>query len=95
MTFSHGVKADDLAGMEALGVDAFFEQFLIAGFFHADPHPGNFFATPDGSLCLHDFGMVGYLDVEARRTLLHTLLAFVKKDMEGFTKHFPRQAPLP
>ncbi|WP_168059066.1 ABC1 kinase family protein [Candidatus Manganitrophus noduliformans] len=102
MTFSHGVKADDLAGMEALGidrkrlasigVDAFFEQFLIAGFFHADPHPGNFFATPEGSLCLHDFGMVGYLDEEARRTLLHALLAFVKKDMEGFTKHFLRLA---
>ena len=102
MTFSHGVKADDLAGMEALGVDrkrlasigvdAFFEQFLNAGFFHADPHPGNFFATPDGALCLHDFGMVGYLDEEARRTLLHVLLAFVKKDIEGFAKHFLRLA---
>lgn len=102
MSFSHGVKADDLAGMEALGidrkrlasigVDAFFEQFLTAGFFHADPHPGNFFATPDGALCLHDFGMVGYLDEEARRALLHTLFAFVKKDMEGFAKHFLRLA---
>ncbi len=102
MTFSHGVKAGDLAGMEALGidrkrlasigVDAFFEQFLTAGFFHADPHPGNFFATTEGSLCLHDFGMVGYLDEEARRTLLHILRAFVQKDLEGFTKHFLRLA---
>ncbi|HZR46983.1 MAG TPA: AarF/ABC1/UbiB kinase family protein [Candidatus Manganitrophaceae bacterium] len=104
MSFSHGVKADDLAGMEALGidrkrlasigVDAFFEQFLVAGFFHADPHPGNFFARPDGSLCLHDFGMVGYLDEDARRVLLHALRAFVKKDIEGFTKYFLRLAEI-
>lgn len=102
MSFSRGVKADDLAGMEALGidrkrlasigVDAFFEQFLTAGFFHADPHPGNFFARQDGTLCLHDFGMVGYLDEEARRTLLYVLRAFVGKDMEGFAKHFLRLA---
>jgi ubiquinone biosynthesis protein len=55
--------------------------------FHADPHPGNFFAMPNGTLCLHDFGMVGYLDQASRRELLSCLIAFVNKDIEGFTKH--------
>jgi predicted unusual protein kinase regulating ubiquinone biosynthesis (AarF/ABC1/UbiB family) len=31
------------------------------GFFHADPHPGNFFIQPDGRIGIIDFGMVGVL----------------------------------
>eukprot|EP00435_Cladocopium_sp_Y103_P069028 s10_g32.t1 len=36
---------------EAFGVMVFEE-----GFFHADPHPGNIFIRPDGSIALIDFG---------------------------------------
>lgn len=96
-SFSHGAKVTDLERIAAfgvdrkklasIGVDAFFQQFFVAGFFHADPHPGNFFAMPDGSLCLHDFGMVGYLDQASRRELLSCLIAFVNKDIEAYTKH--------
>ncbi len=102
MEFSKGVKASDLRAIKALridfkklasiGVDAFFQQFFIAGFFHADPHPGNFFAMPDGSLCLHDFGMVGYLDQGARRELLSCLISFVNKDIESYFKHLMHMA---
>jgi ubiquinone biosynthesis protein len=97
MEFSRGVKADDLEKIRALGLDrkqlasigveALFHQFFISGFFHADPHPGNFFAMPDGRLCLHDFGMVGYLDQRTRKELLSCLVSFVNKDVDGFTKH--------
>ncbi|MEW6681474.1 MAG: AarF/ABC1/UbiB kinase family protein [Nitrospirota bacterium] len=100
--FSHGAKVTDLERIAAfgvdrkklasIGVDAFFQQFFVAGFFHADPHPGNFFAMPDGSLCLHDFGMVGYLDQASRRELLSCLIAFVNKDIEGYTKHLMHMA---
>ncbi|MFY9268703.1 MAG: AarF/ABC1/UbiB kinase family protein [Candidatus Manganitrophaceae bacterium] len=96
-SFSHGINVTDLEEIAALGVDrkklasigvdAFFKQFFIAGFFHADPHPGNFFAMPDGKLCLHDFGMVGYLDQTSRRELLSCLIAFVNKDIEAYTRH--------
>lgn len=95
--FSHGAKVTDLERIAAfgvdrkklasIGVDAFFQQFFVAGFFHADPHPGNFFAMPDGLLCLHDFGMVGYLDQASRREVLSCLIAFVNKDIEAYTKH--------
>lgn len=97
MEFSHGVKVTEIDRLDgvgvdrkrlaSIGVDAFFKQFFIAGFFHADPHPGNFFAMPDGRLCLHDFGMVGYLAPEARRELLSCLISFSHKDIEGYTKH--------
>lgn len=102
MEFSHGVKASDLGRIGALGlnrkdlasigVEALFHQFFISGFFHADPHPGNFFAMEDGRLCLHDFGMVGYLDQRTRKELLSCLVAFVNKDVDGFTKHILHMA---
>ena len=102
MEFSHGVKADDLDRIGALGLDrkelasigveALFHQFFVSGFFHADPHPGNFFAMADGRLCLHDFGMVGYLDQRTRKELLSCLVAFVNKDVDGFSRHILHMA---
>jgi predicted unusual protein kinase regulating ubiquinone biosynthesis (AarF/ABC1/UbiB family) len=49
------IKLSDVAGLRAAGIDpavaqafaaAMFEQLFGAGFFHADPHPGNVFVTP-------------------------------------------------
>lgn len=98
MEFMRGVKANDVAGIRALGsdpkqlalngLDAMFQQFLIDGFFHADPHPGNFFAMEDNVLCLHDFGMVGYLTPDQRKELVSCFVAFEYKDIDGFLKHF-------
>ncbi|HEY4484992.1 MAG TPA: AarF/ABC1/UbiB kinase family protein [Nitrospiria bacterium] len=82
----------DTKKLASIGVDALFHQFFISGFFHADPHPGNFFALPDGRLCLHDFGMVGHLSPSSRRELLSCLIAFVNKDIEGFTRHILHQS---
>ena len=55
-----GTQEDrDLAG-------TLLERFLLcgparAGLLHADPHPGNFRMTPDGRLCVLDFGAVAHL----------------------------------
>lgn len=55
-----GVKINDLATLEALGVsrvelaarlnNCYLKQFFIDGFFHADPHPGNLFVRLDHEL---------------------------------------------
>jgi tRNA A-37 threonylcarbamoyl transferase component Bud32 len=37
-------------------------MILEAGFFHADPHPGNVFVEPGGRIALIDFGMIGQVD---------------------------------
>ncbi|WCL47990.1 ABC1 kinase family protein [Leptospira sp. GIMC2001] len=42
-------------------------------FFHADPHPGNLLVTPDGKLCLIDFGAVGNIS-ETQKTALEKIL---------------------
>ena len=56
----------DVAGAAAndrgKGSEAVFRQCLEHGFFHADPHPGNIFAMPDGGICFIDCGMTGRID---------------------------------
>ncbi len=47
-------------------VGLLYERFLLsgperAGLLHADPHPGNYRLTPDGKLCVFDFGAVAVL----------------------------------
>ena len=98
MELVEGVKIDDLAAVESVGgsgkevmlhlLEAFVQQFLNDGFFHADPHPGNVFVLENNVLCFTDFGMVGYLNESVRRELLSCFAAFVNGDMEGYLKHF-------
>ena len=50
------------------------------GFFHGDPHPGNFFVQPDGGIAIIDFGMVGELDDQVdRRALRQDLSALLRR----------------
>ena len=93
MEYVRGVKADDVAGMQRLGivprnlalhgVHAMFQAFFIEGFFHADPHPGNFFALRDDVWCLHDVGMVGYLTPAQRRALVHLCVLVFQNSRRG------------
>src|SRR5207237_4191104 len=55
------------------------------GFFHADPHSGNFFVLNDGRIALIDFGMVGRLDDELRDSLLRIALAVSRRDAQQLT----------
>lgn len=55
--------------------EAYLQQVLVDGVFHADPHPGNVFLTEDGRLALLDLGMVGYVSHATREGLLKLLMA--------------------
>ena len=50
-------------------VDAYLKQFFSVGVYHGDSHPGNLFIMEDGRICLHDFGLFGFLDRNTRRHL--------------------------
>ena len=56
-------------------IQAYLQQILLDGFFHADPHPGNVFITDDGRLALIDLGMVGHLSPTLQDRLLKLILA--------------------
>ncbi len=73
-------EARRAAGRQLL--EAYYQQVLADGFFHADPHPGNMMWSGE-KVYLLDLGMVGEVDGELRRSLLLLLLAFWREDI-GF-----------
>ncbi len=85
-----GVQIDELAEIDALGLDrtaiatnivtAWFRMVLDAGYYHADPHPGNILVIDANTIGLLDFGMVGVLDNRLRQRILPILLAIVEQD---------------
>lgn len=60
-------------------VDNYACQILDAGFFHADPHPGNI-EIRDGKIVLLDLGMTGRLNASTRAALKQMLFAVAKQD---------------
>lgn len=72
-----GVRRTELDGgalAEAL-FEAYLDQILLYGRFHADPHPGNVLVTDDDRLALLDLGMVGRIDPALQDRLVKLLLA--------------------
>jgi ubiquinone biosynthesis protein len=86
----YGLKITDLVALESAGIDRHdlarratrvtSEMVFTHGFFHADPHPGNFFIQPNGSIAIIDFGMVGALGQPMRDRLAKVLVAVVRHD---------------
>ena len=56
-------------------LDIAFEMVMRDGVFHADPHPGNIFATPDHKIGLIDFGLVGNFTPRQRKEFMNLVLA--------------------
>jgi predicted unusual protein kinase regulating ubiquinone biosynthesis (AarF/ABC1/UbiB family) len=87
MDYVPGKKVTDLGPLGRLDLDgagladaligAFTQQVLVAGVFHADPHPGNVLLTPDGRLALIDLGMVGHIPVPMRDQLIKLIMALL------------------
>ncbi len=93
-----GVRIDDIEAITEMGidrtelarkgVDAYFKMFLVDGFFHADPHPGNIFVMPDGKIGLVDFGIVGWLTPDIMESIAQALIALVKKDFDSLIDQY-------
>lgn len=62
------------------GVTAGLRQLLEHGFFHADPHPGNLFAMPDGRMAYIDFGMMDQLEENMKETLVDSVVHLINQD---------------
>jgi predicted unusual protein kinase regulating ubiquinone biosynthesis (AarF/ABC1/UbiB family) len=94
----NGVKLTDIQGIQSLGLDpetiiqigvtTGLQQLLEHGFFHADPHPGNLFAMPDGRMAYIDFGMMDQLEETTKESLVDALVHLVNKDYADLTADF-------
>ena len=71
-----------------VGVQCSLRQLLESGFFHADPHPGNLLATPDGKLAYLDFGMMSEVKPPQRYGLIEAIVHLVNRDFEGLAHDY-------
>lgn len=71
-----------------IGVISSLRQLLEFGFFHADPHPGNLFATAEDSMAYVDFGMMDQLDQITKNTLVDAVVHLVNKDYQLLAADF-------
>ncbi|PLX48462.1 MAG: ABC transporter [Desulfobulbaceae bacterium] len=65
-----------------IGIRLVVKQVLENGFFHADPHPGNFLVVNEREVCLLDWGVVGILPSETRYEMVELIGAIVDKEAE-------------
>jgi len=64
-------------------LNAYLTQLLETGFLHADPHPGNFLCTPDGRLCILDYGLMTEVTEDQRYAILEYVSHLSAKDYEA------------
>lgn len=94
----HGAKVSDLGSSGGRDIDRKalaerlvrlnFRMVFDHGFFHADPHPGNFFVETGGRIGLIDFGMVGSVDDRAREQLSALFVAVAGRDPDRLVDAF-------
>ncbi|MFM7635048.1 MAG: ABC1 kinase family protein, partial [Cyanobacteriota bacterium] len=98
MEWIDGVKLTNLEAVRALGIDpdelvqlgvnCSLQQLLEHGFFHADPHPGNLLALPDGRLAYLDFGMMSEVSRESRTGLIQAVVHLVNRNFGKLSNDF-------
>ncbi|HEY9807458.1 MAG TPA: AarF/ABC1/UbiB kinase family protein, partial [Candidatus Obscuribacterales bacterium] len=98
MEWINGTKLTQPEKLRAQGIDASYlievgvqcslRQLLEHGFFHADPHPGNLLATPDGKLAYLDFGMMSEVKPYQRYGLIEAVVHMVNRDFEGLANDY-------
>lgn len=84
MEYMHGIPLDDLEGLLRNGIDPkhiaqqglelFMLQVFRHGVYHADPHSGNIWINESGKRIFLDFGLMGYLDSEDKRSLAKLMI---------------------
>lgn len=90
MEFFRGIKIDHTDALEKAGIKPatvaervirlYLHMVMESGVYHADPHAGNILVNSDGDLILLDYGMVGNLDIAAKRNLRQLFVAVSSRD---------------
>ncbi len=96
MEYIDGIKINDLEALKAIGmtgpelalkgINLYYEQVFVHGFFHADPHPGNIFVLSDKRVCFVDYGMMGNILDHDKEHMATLLLAIAEQDVQGLKK---------
>ncbi len=93
--------AEIQASGEALDIFAqrtatvFLNMIFRDGFYHADPHPGNYMLLDGGVLGLLDCGMIGRLDDSIRELFSELLMMLIQGDSESLADLLLRAGSAP
>jgi len=104
MSFMDGVKISRKDKLEEMGLDpdkvatklvqAFYKQLFADRFFHADPHPGNFFVQrgPEGQprIVILDFGAASEITDALADGMLEIITGMMTKDDDKVVSGFER-----
>jgi len=98
MEWIESTKLTELEAIAAQGLDATYlvnvgvqcslRQLLEHGFFHADPHPGNLLAMPNGKLAYLDFGMMSNMKPYQKYGLIEAIVHLINRDFEGLAQDY-------
>uniref|UniRef100_A0A7S0XEN1 ABC1 atypical kinase-like domain-containing protein n=1 Tax=Chromulina nebulosa TaxID=96789 RepID=A0A7S0XEN1_9STRA len=92
MEYVPGIKINDIAKIEAAGIDrkllakrsaeSYLTQLCRHGFFHCDPHPGNIACdnVEGGRLIYYDFGMMDELKLNVREGLVNLIFSVYENE---------------
>ena len=96
----YGIKISDIPALNAAGYNRHkvalnsasvtIKQVLEDGFFHADPHAGNYLIMPGEAIGLVDFGKIGYLRDKDRMDLIRLYIVAVEMDVDGLIDQMMR-----
>ncbi|TDF94526.1 2-polyprenylphenol 6-hydroxylase [Paenibacillus piri] len=105
MEYVEGVKLNETRKIDRRGynrkvlaerlVQAIFQQILIEGFFHGDPHPGNILVLPDEVIVFIDFGMVGRLTPDMKSHFASLIIALMRQSTSGVINAVIRMGLVP
>jgi len=98
LEFIDGIKISDIPALQAAGIDAnevalimteaYCEQILIHGYFHADPHPGNLLVLPGPVVVFLDFGLSKALPDKFRMNYARLITALIAQDDRQMVQAF-------
>jgi len=87
-----GIKITDVEALDAAGLDRpeiarrniaiLLKAVLQDGFFHADPHAGNFMVLPNEVIAMMDFGIMGQLDHGQRLGLVQLFVGLFRQETD-------------
>eukprot|EP00471_Norrisiella_sphaerica_P006270 CAMPEP_0184479412 /NCGR_PEP_ID=MMETSP0113_2-20130426/1150_1 /TAXON_ID=91329 /ORGANISM="Norrisiella sphaerica, Strain BC52" /LENGTH=896 /DNA_ID=CAMNT_0026857495 /DNA_START=618 /DNA_END=3308 /DNA_ORIENTATION=- len=72
----------DCARLCGVALNAYLTMLLDLGTLHCDPHPGNLLRTPDGKLCILDFGMTTNVPTDLQYGLLEYIAHLTIEDYD-------------
>ncbi len=93
MSYVEGTKINDIETLKQQGLDpstlaadlieVFAHMVFDAGFYHADPHPGNILVDRTGRIVLLDLGATGSVSTRMRRGMSEFVTAILRQERRG------------